>query len=849
MRQSPIAGSLLICAALLGLAAPAGAARPPKPDTNDFILRAPASEIAGIAYRNDLVIVDEVDASPDALGRSVYLVRAPEGTPPEQVLAAVEALEPAAVNIEEVFLASLPETLDGPALDQSSMAILSALGEAQKLRSPSALAAVDWLGGAGDRTLAAGQARQLVLELSRTADPDETGYALGASFAEGAAVDFAPGGACVAGANGWLDFNNEKIEWRLINTGLGDLTIAQITLAWPAVNGDLQKIHLGGDEIFDKSRAPSSTVVDGSWRGGPSKRRLGPGESQDLRLEFEHDALADEAGYDITVEFAEGCGVELSTGPSAVGFGLLEISGSQVAWTVLNTGATPLTLEGLALAWPEVGGTLLGVRLDDAELFAAEPVDLPHGTQADGSPRFVWRAYLEQPAALSLRVAEATATHKGRATVAIIDTGVDPYHPLLAERLVPGYDFLTEQPGPASEWADLDQSSMAILSQSSMAILSDEEVVPLSQSSMAILSTDQSTALDPAALPPAFGHGTMVAGIVHRVTPAASIMPLRAFDGWGYGNLFDVVRAIHFAVDNGAHVINMSFSLETFSPELMRAVNYAARKGVVCVAAAGNKGREILVLPAALGNALGVAATTDDDRLSVFSNRGNDLVTVAAPGESLLTSFPGGGWALATGTSFAAPWISGAAAVFIDKNGRQGLPGRADYYLAAEALSWAAPVQDDPFGAAGHGRADLALAVEKLRKGTLNDNGGAAESTYSIEVVFAEGCSVSFPPATTGNGCSVEVETQLTAQQKQIRWRLTNVGDQDATIASVTVSWPEENGALQKMELTKTFYQQSLDPASATISSGWKGKVADRRIGSGQSEVFKLQFAHTAAPH
>ena len=334
-----------------------------------------------------------------------------------------------------------------------------------------------------------------------------------------------------------------------------------------------------------------------------------------------------------------------------------------------------------------------GADLDQRTMAILGALQDPGETDFGGRP--VWAGYVDQPAAQRLRVSEAHRDHPGEATVAIIDTGVDPDHPLLSAALVPGYDFLREEPGLASEWHEaLDQRTMAILGQRTMAILGGEEVVPVNPSTAVIVAGADAGELDPGTLPPAFGHGTMVAGIIHRVAPGARLMPLRVFDGHGRGNLVDVVRAIYYAVDRGANVINMSFSLEVFSPELMRAVNYASRQGVACVAAAGNEGRETLVYPAALGNA---------------------LVTIAAPGENLVTAYPGGGWALASGTSFAAPWISGAVAVFADKNGKKHDPGAADYYLAAAALSHAVPVHGSG-DAAGYGRADLKRAIDKLHR-------------------------------------------------------------------------------------------------------------------------------------
>src|SRR3989442_6312229 len=74
-------------------------------------------------------------------------------------------------------------------------------------------------------------------------------------------------------------------------------------------------------------------------------------------------------------------------------------------------------------------------------------------------------------------------------------------------------------------------------------------------------------------------RGSMVAGIIHLVAPAAQIMPLKAFEADGTAHLFDILRAIYYAVDHGAKVINMSFSTEQRSAEMKRAINYAVSRG------------------------------------------------------------------------------------------------------------------------------------------------------------------------------------------------------------------------------------------------------------------------------
>src|SRR5688572_2112492 len=287
-----------------------------------------------------------------------------------------------------------------------------------------------------------------------------------------------------------------------------------------------------------------------------------------------------------------------------------------------------------------------------------------------------WRGYTTQPAAAAINLAAShDAGTTGAGIVAIIDTGVDPNHPLLQGALVPGYDFINDVPGIASEWSDvdgslvsiLDGSLVSILDGSLVSILDDAAVVVLNGSTVGILDQDTAATLDPTQLPAAFGHGTMVAGIVHLVAPTARIMPLKAFRADGTSTVFDVVEAIHYAVDHGARVINMSFSATAVSPEIAHAINYATSMGVVCVASAGNLGQEVLVYPAALRNVLSVGSTTSTTPpiRSSFSNYGASLVSLGAPGEGVITSYPGGNYAGVWGTSFSAPMAAGAAALLL----------------------------------------------------------------------------------------------------------------------------------------------------------------------------------------
>src|SRR5580704_1698246 len=181
----------------------------------------------------------------------------------------------------------------------------------------------------------------------------------------------------------------------------------------------------------------------------------------------------------------------------------------------------------------------------------------------------------------------------------------------------------------------------------------------------------------------AFGHGTMVAGVIHLVAPTARIMPLKAFYANGTGNLSDILRAIYYAVRNNASVINMSFDLRVNSYELSHAINYSAGHNVINVASAGNDGKQEMVYPAGLANVMGVASTNDFGQRSNFSNYGDQIVWVAAPGEGIITTYPFGTYAAGWGTSFSAPFVAGTGALLVN------LEPHCDQEQAAAAVSHA----------------------------------------------------------------------------------------------------------------------------------------------------------------
>jgi subtilisin family serine protease len=281
----------------------------------------------------------------------------------------------------------------------------------------------------------------------------------------------------------------------------------------------------------------------------------------------------------------------------------------------------------------------------------------------------------------------------GTGIVAVIDTGVDTTHPVLQNVLLPGYDFTRNNNG-ADEKGDVTQSTTAVVDQSTTAVVDQSTTAVVDQQTASTLNQPQYAA---------FGHGTMTAGIVHLVAPQAFILPLKAFgvDGTGYAS--DVIRAINYAVRNNANVLSMSFSFASSSQAVKEALTHANAAGVIAVAAAGNSGQQTLVYPAAYQSmVMGVASTTNNDTLSSFSNYGQNLVWVGAPGEGIITLYPYGTYAATWGTSFSTPFVAGTASLLLNLQGGCMQPQAAQAIAHAKFIS----------SALGNGRLDIFQALQ-----------------------------------------------------------------------------------------------------------------------------------------
>ncbi|MEA2518149.1 MAG: large repetitive protein, partial [Chloroflexota bacterium] len=174
------------------------------------------------------------------------------------------------------------------------------------------------------------------------------------------------------------------------------------------------------------------------------------------------------------------------------------------------------------------------------------------------------------------------------------------------------------------------------------------------------------------------GHGTHVAGTlgavgnngigVSGVAWSVRLMPVKAFDANGSGNLSAIIAALDYAVDNGARVSNHSYSGTDFVRAEYDAFAAAGARGHLAIAAAGNEGLNSDESPSYPGafrlpGVVTVAATTDTDDLADFSNFGLRSVQVGAPGTNILSTYPGSTYARLDGTSMATPHVTGVAAL------------------------------------------------------------------------------------------------------------------------------------------------------------------------------------------
>jgi len=365
------------------------------------------------------------------------------------------------------------------------------------------------------------------------------------------------------------------------------------------------------------------------------------------------------------------------------------------------------------------------------------------------STTMVWNSYANQEAATIVEVQNAQSTFNvtGTGIVADIDTGVDLTHPALQGVLLPGYDYTRGQPN-GSELSDVAPCPFSSCPPPPCSSATCPAPAQVNQSTAAVLDQSTAAVLDGNPQYAAFGHGTMVMGIIHLVAPTAKLLPLKAFKSDGTGALSDILRAIYDAVQKyNANVINMSFDFKTASTELQNALNYASGLGIICASSAGNDGMQETVYPAALQSVVvGVASvgstTATESTRSSFSNFGNAIVWVAAPGEAIVSTYPYNSYAAGWGTSFSAPFVSGGGALL------RGLKTTMNQPEAAAAIAHAAPLSDPGMG---NGRFDLVPALQSV-SGASGSPGYSVSALPATQAIAAGGTANYTVSAAPANG-------------------------------------------------------------------------------------------------
>jgi thermitase len=211
-----------------------------------------------------------------------------------------------------------------------------------------------------------------------------------------------------------------------------------------------------------------------------------------------------------------------------------------------------------------------------------------------------------------------------------------------------------------------------------------------------------------------FGHGTHVTGIAGALTDngkgvaggcfGCGLIVGKVMGLGGFTTDSRIVEGINWSVNQGADVVNLSLGGPADSSVLRGAVNRAHGQGAVVVAAAGNDGADGPRYPAAYSKVIAVSAISAEDRLASFSGRGR-WVDLAAPGIDIISTSKSGGYDRQSGTSMAAPFVSGLAGLLASQGMSAGSI-RQGMQATAEDLG---PAGQDP--RYGHGRIDAANAV------------------------------------------------------------------------------------------------------------------------------------------
>ena len=448
-----------------------------------------------------------------------------------------------------------------------------------------------------------------------------------------------------------------------------------------------------------------------------------------------------------------------------------EIPGSGVRVVELAAGTDEEAFLKALQQEPDVEFAELDELIPPAEM---TPNDPSYGSQ--------WHLpMIQTPAAWS------TTSGTPNVTIAIIDTGVDPIHPDLQSKLVPGWNFYDN---------NADSSDV-------------------------------------------YGHGTAVAGSaaassnnglgVASVAWGCQIMPIRISDPSGFGSLSAMANALTWAADHGARVANISYQV-TESSTVQSAAQYFQSKGGVVTIAAGNDAS----FATASDNpyVLTVGATTSADALAAFSTRGNNL-DIAAPGLNIQTTSRGSGYSSWSGTSFSAPIAAGVAALVISAN--PVLRGaQVQNVLKQSADDLGSTGWDSSYG---WGRLNAARAVDLAMRTVGSDDdiaplvnitsladGGAIAGAVNVQTVASDNIGI------TSFTFNVDGVARVTAAgQCNFLWNTTDDRD-GAHVISVTATDAAGNMGISTISVVVSNAPGTIPPVvnivSPTAGSTISGNVS-----------------------
>ena len=212
--------------------------------------------------------------------------------------------------------------------------------------------------------------------------------------------------------------------------------------------------------------------------------------------------------------------------------------------------------------------------------------------------------------------------------VAVLDTGIDLSHPFFAGSLVQGVDYVDNDWDPSEERNNLDSNGNGLLDEG-------------------------------------WGHGSHVAGVIKSVAPNVKIMPIRVCDSDGQTDSYAIANGIAYAVNNGAHVINMSMSIYDSTQLMQDWLDYAQLYHIPVITSAGNDNITTMSFPATDSKVTTVASVDRYGYKSSFSNY-STKVELSAPGEDIWGPAPGGQYCARSGTSMAAPIVAAEVAMILE---------------------------------------------------------------------------------------------------------------------------------------------------------------------------------------